>query len=152
MNRRTTLTMALLCLAIALPAGNAVAQQKLQVYFKVSPENSKFVQQQNVDVGDVPNHVVGVYEVFRAFPNDAPVINGLKLVEWWDRGNADYIDGNGPSTSSGVYVMENGDKFFTRSAVVVQSASGKLHVTAVGHIRYGKVRSNAGDGTRIRQR
>jgi len=38
MNRRTTMTltaMALLCLAVSLPAGRAVAQQKQQVSFKV---------------------------------------------------------------------------------------------------------------------
>lgn len=137
MNRRTTLTtMALLCLA-ALPAGNALAQQKQQVSIKASAENSKFTQQQNIDVGDVPNHIVRVFEVHATFPNNAPIINGLRLVEMWTRGNADYIDGNGPGTVYGVYVMENGDKFFARSANLAQGSAGKLTATSVGYITGG---------------
>ena len=87
MNRRTTTaltTMALLCLAVSLPAGDAVAQQKQQVSFKVSAEDIKLTQK-NVDVGDVPNHIVNVYEAHTTFPNNAPVINGLKLAEIWAR-------------------------------------------------------------------
>src|SRR5262252_4548447 len=65
MNRRTTMTltaMALLCLAVSLPAGSAVAQQKQQVSFKVPAENIKFGVQQNVGVGDVPNHILRLFE------------------------------------------------------------------------------------------
>jgi hypothetical protein len=140
MFRLTTLTlttMALLCLAVALPAGNAVAQQKQQASFKASAENSKFGQQLNIDVGDVPNHIVRIFEVHRTYPNDAPVINGLKLVEEWDRGIADLIGGNGSSTQHCVYVMENGDRFFARTVNVVQTTSGKLNATVVGHITGG---------------
>jgi hypothetical protein len=121
----------------ALPAGNAVAQQKQQVSFKLSAENSKFTQQQNIDIGDVPNHIVRVYEVHRTYPNNAPVINGLKLVETWQRGIADLTDGNGNSIVYFVYVMENGDKLFVRGAAVLQSTSGKLTGTNVGHITGG---------------
>ena len=140
MSRRTTLTlttMALLCLAVALPASNALAQQKQQVSFKVPAENSKLTQQQNVDVGDVPNHIVRVYEVHRTFPNNAPVINGLKLVEQWERGIADMTDGNGPGTGYTVYVMENGDRILCPKYSVVQTAAGKLAATSVGHITGG---------------
>jgi hypothetical protein len=140
MYRRMTVTlttMALLSLAIALPAGNAVAQQRQQVSFKVSSENSKYTQQLNVDVGDVPNHMVRIFDLHRAYPNNAPVINGLKLVEESARGIADLTDGYGTSTLYGVYVMENGDKFFARSANVVQSGSGKLATTQVGYITGG---------------
>jgi hypothetical protein len=101
MNRRTALTlmiMGLLSLAVALPAGNAVAQQKQRVSYKISAENSKFTQQLNIDAGDLPNHIVRVYEVRRTFPNDAPIINGLKLVEEWNRGTADLAGGNGTGT------------------------------------------------------
>jgi hypothetical protein len=140
MNRRTTFTlttMALLCLAVALPARNALAQQKQQVSFKVPAENNKFTQQQNIDVGDFPNHIVRIFEVHRTFPNNAPVINGVKLVEQWDRGTADYIDGNGPNVIYSVFVMENGDKFFVQDAAVIQKSSGKLTATIVGHITGG---------------
>ena len=140
MRRLTTLTLtttALLCLAVALPAGNAVAQQKQQVSYKVSAENSKVPQQLNIDAGDQPNHIMRVYEVRRTFPIDAPVINGLKLVEEWDRGIADLADGNGTATQVSVYVMENGDKFFDRRAVVAQNIAGKFTSTHGGYITGG---------------
>jgi hypothetical protein len=50
----------------------------------------------------------------------------------------DYIDGNGSSTTYTVYVLENGDKFFSRAALVAQSdGSGKLTATTVGPITGG---------------
>ena len=141
MNRRNTIaptTIALLCLALALPTGNAVAQQKQQVSFKVPAENSKYALQQNVDVADVPNHIARVYDVHRTFPNSPPVIGGFKVVEASDQGIADYIDGNGGSTFYSVYVMDNGDKFFARSSLTVQRASGgKLTGLSAGHITGG---------------
>jgi hypothetical protein len=141
-------TMALLCLAIALPAGSAVAQQKQQVSFKTPAENAKYTQQQNIDVGDVPNHIVRVFELHYTFPDNAPVINGLRLVEAWARGIADYIDGSGPDPLYLVYVMENGDKFFSRTAGVVQSSSsGKLTATQAGTITGGTGRFAAIQGT-----
>ena len=118
MNRRTTLTLttiALLSLAVALPAGNVVAQQKQQVSFKAPAENSKYTQQLIVHVGDVPNHIVRAFEIHFTYPNNAPVINGLKLVETWGRGISDYMDGNGSLTVYTVIVMENGDRFFCPS-------------------------------------
>jgi hypothetical protein len=141
MNRLTTINLtilALLCLGICLPADNAVAQQKQQVSFKVPAENIKFGLQQNVVVGDVPNHIVRVFETHTTFPNNAPTINGLKLAEIWQRGIADIADGIGTTSSYFLYVMENGDKFVVRNANVIQPAgAGKLVATGVGHITGG---------------
>jgi hypothetical protein len=137
MNRRPVLVGTLVSLAIAFSGNNALAQQKQRVSFKYPAENVKLTQH-NVDVGDIPNHVVNVYEAHTTFPGDAPVINGLKLAETWSRGMADYIDGNGPVTAYYVYVMENGDRFFVRAADVTQaSAAGMLTATTVGHITGG---------------
>lgn len=137
MTRRTTLAltmMALLSLSVALPAGNALAQQRQQVSFKVPAENSKYIVSQNVEVGDTPNHIVRVYETQARLPNNTPAINGLKPVELWSRGITDLIEGNGTSTQYSVFVMDNGDKFFTRNAVVAQNVSGKITGTTVGRI------------------
>jgi hypothetical protein len=139
MLRRSTLaltSMALLCFAVAL-AGNAAAQQKEKVSFKAAAENSKFTQQQNIDVGDVPNHIVRIYEIHGTYPSNAPVIYGLKLVEDWNRGIGDRIDGSGDGTFYTVYVMENGDKFFARGRNVVLSTSEKFSSTNVGFITGG---------------
>src|SRR5262249_30536163 len=124
-------------LGLADATTRAVAQQKQQVSFKTPAENSKYTQQVNVDVGDVPNHIVRVFDLHRTYPNNPPVINGLKLVEEWDRGIADLTDGNGNATLYAVYMMENGDKFFARTVNVVQTSAGKLTATQVGSITGG---------------
>jgi hypothetical protein len=101
MIRRTTIaltTLALLCLTVALPMGEAVAQQKQRVSFKTSAENTKYTQQHALDVGDMPGHQVRIYELHRTFPNNPPTINGVALKEQWTRAVSDYTDNNGPGT------------------------------------------------------
>jgi hypothetical protein len=141
MNRGTTIgpcaaVIALLCLAVSLPIDSALAQQKQQVSFKVPAENNKFGTQQNIPVGDSPSHIMRVFEVHSTFPSNAPLINGLKLTEIWNRGIADIGDGAGNGSTYFVFVMEGGDKFFVRNANVIQPspAAGKFVATTVGHI------------------
>jgi len=140
MNRPTILTlttMALLSLAVALPAGNAIAQEKQHVSYKHVAGTSKFTQQLNVDVGDRPNHILRVYEIHDTSGDNPLVINGLKLVESWNEGIGDRIEGSGDGTGYTVWVFENGDRFFSRFTNVVQSVEGKLTSTSVGHITGG---------------
>src|SRR5215813_10450184 len=114
-NRFVTLTtsaIALACFAIVVPGGDAAAQQKQKVSIKSLAENTKYTQQHLIEVGDAPNHQVRVYEIVRRYPANAPIINGMKVTEWWTRGLSDYSDNSGPGTTYGVFVMENGDKFF----------------------------------------
>jgi hypothetical protein len=135
--RSTLVTAALLCLAVALPGSNVLAQEKQQVSFKMSGENVKFTQQLNIELKDTPNHIVRVYEGHATFPTNAPVINGLKIVEEWDGGTGDRLDGNGQDTGYSVFVMENGDKFFARYIGQVQNNSGKFTDTLFGPITGG---------------
>jgi len=141
MDRLTNFTstlVALLFLITGLPAVDAIAQEKQRLTFKTSAENTKYTQQHAIEVGDISGHQVRVYEIHRTFPNNAPVINGMALKEQWTRALSDYTDNNGPGTTYGVYVLENGDKFFTRSALVAQSTgSGKLTASTVGYITGG---------------
>ena len=139
MNRLSTFTlttMALLSFAVALPTGDALAQQTPQkVSYKVSAENSKFTQQQFLDVGDVPGHQVRSFEIHRTFPTDAPIINGVKVKEMWTRGISDYTNNTGANTNYSEYVLENGDKFYTRSTTIAQGAGGgKLINSSAGTI------------------
>jgi hypothetical protein len=138
MVRRTTpiLSATFLCLTASMSAGNAIAQQTQQISYATSPENSKYLQQLNIDAGDTPNHIVRVFELHRV-PTPAPVINGLRLVEDWIRGLTDVTDGNGSSTVYGVFALENGDKFFARLSQVNQNISGKISAAAVGPITGG---------------
>jgi hypothetical protein len=133
----TLATIALLWLAVALPANDVFAQQRL--VFKVAAENTTYVQQHTIDVGDVSGHQVRLFEIRRTYPSNAPMINGMKIVESWTRGISDYTNNNGKGTIFGVYVLENGDKFFTRgSLVAVQSPEEtNLKATTVGPITDG---------------
>jgi hypothetical protein len=142
MNARTKLTlttMALLCLAVALPAGDTLAQQRnTRVSFTASAANSKFTQQHDIDVGDRPGHQVRVFEIHRTFPNNAPVINGEKLADLWNRGASDLVDGDGAYTVYAVFIMANGDKFYDRASLVASSTgSGKFTTTSTGTITGG---------------
>jgi len=145
MNRVIKLTLAtaaLLCFAVAVPMGDVEAQQLQRISYKTPAANSKYTQQHVLDVGDVPGHQIRIYELYRSFPADPPVINGLKLKETWSRGMSDYTDTNGPNTTYTEYVMENGDKFFSRTTVVSQSTvnpdgSRKNTATSAGSITGG---------------
>jgi hypothetical protein len=152
MTRRITFTLAgaLLSLAVALPAGSALAQQKQQVSFKVPAENNKYIVAQNVELGDAPNHIVRLFEVQSRLPNNTPAINGLKPVELRYGGSGDLTEGNGNGISYSTILMENGDKFFTRNAMIVQNVSGKITATHVGRITGGTGRL-AGIGGNVRQ-
>jgi hypothetical protein len=133
---RAVRSTALVCAAV-LFATIASAQQMQKVSIKSPAENSTYVLQQNVDVGDAPNHIVRIYDVHRTYPTNQPVIAGLKIVEGSDRGVADYTDGNGSSTVYSVLTAENGDKVFIRSSLVAQSAAGKLTAMTSGVITGG---------------
>ena len=116
------------CLVATLPANDAVAQERL--VFKVAVENTQYTQQYTIEVGDVPGHQVRLFEIRRTYPSNAPVINGMKLVESWSRGISDYTNNNGEATVYGVYVLENGDKFFTRATLVALQSPEATNLTA----------------------
>jgi hypothetical protein len=138
MNRRIATILTTITLAVAVMAGNALAQQPQQVSYKVGAENSKYTQQQFLDVGDVAGHQVRSFEIYRSFPSNAPVVAGIKMKEQWTRGVSDYVDNNGTATTYNVYVLENGDKFFTRGTVLARSAGpGKLSNVTVAYITGG---------------
>ncbi len=123
-------------LAVPLAASCVVAQPKQQVSVRIPIRNLKFEVSQSVEVGDVPNHIVRVFELHYTLPdNNAPLINGTRLKEAWQRGTANITDGVGTTSSYFLYLMENGDKFFVRNEAIIQrTATGKLASTGAGHI------------------
>jgi hypothetical protein len=129
---------AVLGLVLADPATVSFAQEKQKISYKTSAANSKFTQRHILDVGDVKGHTVRVYELYRSYPDYAPVVNGLKFKESWQEGYGDYIDDNGAATYYTVTTMENGDKFFTRGSMFAQSSgTGKLTTTSIAAITGG---------------
>jgi len=83
----TIWTITLMLLAVAA-ATEVLAQEKL--VFDVSAENTKYTQQYTIDVGDVSGHQVRILEIHRVYPSEAPMINGIKIIESWTRGTSDY--------------------------------------------------------------
>jgi len=74
---------------------------------------TSYPQQLNIDVGDAPGHIVGVYEIHSvAGPNAKPNCEGLKDKESWSHGYRDYRDRNGHSWGYTVTILENGDKIY----------------------------------------
>ncbi len=136
-SKSTATAFILVCLAVGLPTKDALAQERLR--FRVGAENTKYTQQHAIDVGDVAGHQVRVFEVKRVYPSDPPVINGMKMVESWTRGISDYTNNNGEATTYGVYVFDNGDKFFTRGSLVAMQGpeARNLTATTVGPITGG---------------
>jgi hypothetical protein len=120
---------ALAYVAVVLPAADARAQQRL--VFKISGDNTKYTQQHTVDVGDVSGHQVRLFEIHRAYPGNAPVMNGMKIVESWTRGISDYTSNNGEGTIYGVYLLENGDRFFTRGSLIAMQSPEANYLRAV---------------------
>jgi hypothetical protein len=140
MNRRSMLSLAAAGLIGFCATGTGAAQEKQSVSFKTSAENAKYTQQLFIDVGDVPEHQVRVFEIHFTFPSNPPVIiDGVKLAEAWGRATSDYTDGNGSGAGYLVYVLENGDKFFARWTLAAQrsSESGKSNAMLVGAITEG---------------
>ena len=52
-------------------------------------------------------------------------------MESWTRGVTDYTNNNGEGTVYGVYVLENGDKFFTRGALLTVQTPDASSLTAI---------------------
>jgi hypothetical protein len=149
-----TARIVLALLAVSWSAGSVVAQSKHQVSVRVPVQDLKFEVQQSVDVGDVPNHIVRVFELHYAVSgNDAPLINGLKLKEVWQRGTADIADGVGTTSSYFLYLMENGDRFFVRNEAIIRRAgAGKMASVGAGHIfggtgKLGSIQGTTRNGT-----
>jgi hypothetical protein len=118
----------LMWLAVLLPANPAVAQERL--IFRVSAENTQYTQQHTIDVDDVAGHQVRVFELKRVYPANAPVIGGMKIVESWTRGISDYTNNSGEARTYSIYVLENGDKFFTRGSLVAIQGPEARNLTA----------------------
>jgi hypothetical protein len=113
----------------------AWAQEKQKVLFNVPAESTKYTQQHAIDVGDAPGHQVRVFELQRTFGKDAPMIGGVRVKESWTRGTTDFTDLNGPGTSYTTYVMENGDKIYSRGtfeAHRIATSDGKYALKNLG--------------------
>ena len=88
--------------------------EKHKISYKWTPENDQYTQQHVIDVGDVSGHQIRIYEIQRAWPNNPPAFNGVRVKEERLCAISDYIDINGHSWGYSHYVLENGDNIFAR--------------------------------------
>jgi len=106
------LILALTFVGSLLAAPDACAQEKHKYSFKTPPGLAKYTQQHVIDVGDVPGHQIRIYELQTKFTSEAPVYDGVKVVEAWTRGFSNYTNGSGHFVTYGISLLANGDKIF----------------------------------------
>jgi hypothetical protein len=116
------LTLAIFTTCISVCVRDGWAQQKNKISFEVPAENSKYTQNLSLDVGDMQGHQIRIFEIHRTLPKDGPRFAGVRLTEFWSRGEADAVDGNGSVFSYLVYKLENGDEIFGKLTGTEQRA------------------------------
>ena len=112
-NARLT-TMAFVC-AISLCATSNTWAQKKYTISRSPSTTSQYLQQRAIDVDDIPGHQVRVYEIRYDFPENDFAFAGVKVKESLTRGLSDYVNLSGPFTTYAVYMLEDGNKVFSRS-------------------------------------
>ena len=110
--------------ALVLAASGASAQEKFKYSFKAPDGVTKYTKTHILDVGDVPGHQIRVAELHTVYAGEAPVYAGVKVKEAWGRISSDFIDGSGRALNYTVAMMENGDKVFYRTEILVQTSVG----------------------------
>jgi len=114
----------LMAACLAFSSGEAFAQQKHKYSFKAPPGTTKFTQTHLMEVGDVPGHQIRIAEIQSKYPGEAPLYDGLKVVEARGVLVSDYVDGSGNAMTYTVNTMENGDKIFMRGTVLALTTIG----------------------------
>ena len=114
----------LMAACLVLSSEEASAQQKHKFLFNAPPGTTKYTQTHLMDVGDVPGHQVRIAELQSKYSGDAPVYDGVKVVESRAVLVSDYFDGNGNAFTYGVSTFENGDKIFARTEILAHTTVG----------------------------
>ena len=106
-----------------LVTSDACAQQKYSIT-RAPSSTTQYLQQHAIDVGDAPGHQVRVYEIHYDYPNKDLAFAGVTVKESLSRGMSDYINFSGPFTTYTVYMLEDGNKVFSRATGTSQLTIG----------------------------
>jgi len=98
----------------------AWAQQKYTISRPPS-STSQYLQQHAIDVGDSSGHQVRVYEIRNSYPERDFSFAGVVVTESLSRGMSDYTNYGGPFVTYNVYILEDGNKIFSRNTGTSQS-------------------------------
>jgi hypothetical protein len=88
------------------------AQEKNKLAWSAKAENTKFTGHPLLEIPDVPGHTIRSFEIRRTYPDNPPVVEGLKVVEEVARGFADQVLGNGRAWGYTYWRLENGDLMY----------------------------------------
>jgi hypothetical protein len=137
-------------LVLSLP-GVSAGQEKHKISWASRPENTKVTVNHALEIPDAPRHVVRMLEIRRTFPENPPIVSGLKLVEDVAWGVYDTIAGNGRGSGYFSWRLENGDQVLGDWQDTVQTVfnpDGSRKATFVGIARWtggtGKIRGIKG--------
>jgi hypothetical protein len=106
---------------VVVTDGWAQGRQKY-VTPKAMTATAKYTQTHIIEVGDVPNHQLRIFELQTVYTAEAPAFDGVKVKERFARAVSDYIDGSGTATGYAINILENGDKVFERLSIQAQTA------------------------------
>ena len=124
------LGIALFVLSSSFLAPLTWAQEKHPVSYSKSTRDSKYVQEHTIDVGDVPGHKVRIYEIRWSWTDGELAFDGVNVKESWIRAYSDYTNISGPALNYIIYMLEDGNKVYSRNAVLTQTSDveggGKL--------------------------
>jgi hypothetical protein len=113
-----------------LAAAAASAEDRCKLSWESVAGTSKYTQQHNIDVGDIPGHKIGVAELHRTYPDAKANCEGYKFTESWHHFYRDVVDRNGRVWGYVVYILDNGNKIFME-----MSGTLKTEVDADGTAR-----------------
>lgn len=110
---------ALVCLAVPV----SWAQQKYRLNETAPMSKSQYLQEHAIDVGDRPGHQVRIYEIRYEYPAKDLAFAGVVVKESMTRGMSDYVNWSGGFNTYSVYLLEDGNKIFSRSTGTTQSTT-----------------------------
>src|SRR2546427_7368582 len=103
------LVLSLLGGLILLAPNQSLAQERHKISWSTRPENTKVTFQHTLEIPDVPSHAIRMFELRRTWPENPPMVTGLKVVEEIARGTADNMAGNGLSRGYNSWRDQNRD-------------------------------------------
>jgi hypothetical protein len=116
-----------------LAASGASAQERCKWSSEAGDSQTTYPQQLDIDVGDVPGHLIGAFQIHTVNgPNAKPNCEGLKNKESFTYGLRDYRDKNGHVFGYVVSILENGDKIYSQfsgTTMTVVGADGSKKTT-----------------------
>jgi hypothetical protein len=116
---------------------NAADAERRALSYDAAAAEVAILRQYEVEVGDVPRHLLRVYDLRRVFTRRPPVFGGVAASEMRERGTADLIDQSGSQSAYVTYLLADGSRVLGRYTGTVRSSrwpDGSWHHEIRGRI------------------